>query len=132
MRYLLAVCCASVTYGASILFPGQPAGRRRAMTFSLPGFDLAAFVRATLAEDLGEGGDITSEAVIPAGARFRGVMDSRDAVVVAGLPLAEAFFRALDPEVEIEALAEAGQAAAAGPAPLRLPGNRRAVLTAAR
>src|SRR4028119_761744 len=66
MRYLLAVCCASVTYGASILFPGQPAGRRRAMTFSLPGFDLAAFVRATLAEDLGEGGDLLSAAAASA------------------------------------------------------------------
>ena len=65
--------------------------------FDIPGFDLDAFVRATLAEDLGEAGDITSAAVIPADARFAGVMDSRDAIVVAGLPIAEAFFRALDP-----------------------------------
>jgi hypothetical protein len=94
------------------------------MTFSLPGFDLDAFVGATLAEDLGEGGDITSEAVIPANARFRGVMDSRDAIVVAGLPIAEAFFRTLDPEVEIVALAEDGQAVAAGSDLLRLGGTR--------
>jgi nicotinate-nucleotide pyrophosphorylase (carboxylating) len=100
--------------------------------FSLPGFDLDAFVRATLAEDLGEGGDITSQAVIPAEARFRGVMDSRDAIVVAGLPIAEAFFRALDPEVEIEALAEDGQAVAAGSDLLRLHGKARALLTAER
>src|SRR3546814_2356829 len=52
--------------------------------FVLPGFDLDAFVRATLSEDLGEGGDITSAAVIPADARFAGVMDSRDPIVVAG------------------------------------------------
>ena len=71
------------------------------MTFSLPGFDLAAFVSATLAEDLGAGGDITSAAVIPQDAVFEGVMDSREAVTVAGLPLAEAFFRRLDPDVEI-------------------------------
>ena len=38
--------------------------------FQLPGFDLDAFVRSTLAEDLGEGGDITSQATIPADARF--------------------------------------------------------------
>jgi nicotinate-nucleotide pyrophosphorylase (carboxylating) len=100
--------------------------------FSLPGFDLDAFVRSTLAEDLGEGGDITSQAVIPADARFRGVMDSRDAIVVAGLPIAEAFFRALDPEVEIEALAEDGQAVAAGSDLLRLHGRARAMLTAER
>ena len=64
--------------------------------FSLPGFDLDAFVRNTLAEDLGSGGDITSMATIPADARFAGVMDSRDAITVAGLPIAERFFRALD------------------------------------
>jgi nicotinate-nucleotide pyrophosphorylase (carboxylating) len=102
------------------------------MTFTLAGFDLDAFVQATLAEDLGEGGDITSDAVIPADARFRGVMDSRDAVVVAGLPIAEAFFRALDSGVEIEALAEDGQAVAAGSDLLRLHGLARAMLTAER
>ncbi len=52
------------------------------------GFDAASFVRATLAEDLGEGGDITSAAVIPADARFAGVMAAREAIAVAGLPLA--------------------------------------------
>ena len=61
------------------------------MSFSLHGFDLDRFIAATLAEDLGQGGDITSEAVIPAYARFRGVMDSRDAIRVAGLEIAEAF-----------------------------------------
>ena len=64
--------------------------------FALPGFDLDAFVAATLAEDLGlDGRDVTSEAVIPAEAMFDGVMDSRDAVTLAGLPVAVAFFRAL-------------------------------------
>ena len=37
-------------------------------------FDIPAFVAATLAEDLGTIGDITSAAVIPADARFTGVM----------------------------------------------------------
>jgi nicotinate-nucleotide pyrophosphorylase (carboxylating) len=100
--------------------------------FLLPGFHLDAFVHATLAEDLGEGGDITSKAVIPADARFRGIMDSRDAIVVAGLPIAEAFFRALDPKVEIEALAQDGQAVAAGSDLLRIHGKARAMLTAER
>jgi nicotinate-nucleotide pyrophosphorylase (carboxylating) len=70
--------------------------------FDLPGFDLDRFVAETLAEDLGEAGDITSAAVIPAEARFSGVMDSREAITVAGLQIAEAFFRRLDPEVRIE------------------------------
>jgi nicotinate-nucleotide pyrophosphorylase (carboxylating) len=100
--------------------------------FDLPGFDLDAFVRATLAEDLGEGGDITSAAVIPADARFAGVMDSRDAIVVAGLPIAQAFFRALDPAVEIDILVADGDRAAAGTDLMRLAGNARALLTAER
>ena len=100
--------------------------------FSPPDFDLDAFVRATLAEDLGSGGDITSMAVIPAGARFGGVMDSRDAIIVAGLPIAEAFFRALDPAMEIEIPVAEGTEVAAGSDLMRLSGNARAMLTAER
>jgi nicotinate-nucleotide pyrophosphorylase (carboxylating) len=102
------------------------------MTFSLPGFDLDSFVQATLAEDLGDVGDITSAAVIPAEARFTGVMDSRDAIVVAGLGIAEAFFRALDPDVRIELLVKDGQKVAAGTDLMRLEGRARAMLTAER
>ena len=107
------------------------------MTFSLIGFDLEKFVRETFAEDLGEGlpgggRDVTSESVIPADARFAGVMDSRDPIVVAGLPIAEAFFRALEPEMEIEILVEEGQSVSAGSDLMRLSGNARAMLTAER
>jgi nicotinate-nucleotide pyrophosphorylase (carboxylating) len=105
--------------------------------FALPGFDLEAFARDTLAEDLGEGlpgggHDVTSESVIPADARFSGVMDSRDAIVVCGLPIAAAFFRALDPAMRIEVLAEEGAHVRAGSDLMRLEGNARAMLTAER
>ncbi|MDQ1231415.1 carboxylating nicotinate-nucleotide diphosphorylase [Sphingomonas sp. SORGH_AS_0879] len=98
----------------------------------IDGFDLDAFVTATLAEDLGPGGDITSAAVIPAEARFIGTMASRDAITVAGLPIAEAFFRRLDPDVVIERLVEDGASVAPGTALLRLSGKARAMLTAER
>ena len=101
--------------------------------FSLPGFDLDTFVAATLAEDLGpDGRDVTSEAVIPADAVFDGVMDSRDDVTLAGLPIAVAFFRALDPEVEIELLHRDGDRVTAGTDILRIRGKARAMLTAER
>ncbi|OHD05863.1 carboxylating nicotinate-nucleotide diphosphorylase [Sphingopyxis sp. RIFCSPHIGHO2_12_FULL_65_19] len=100
--------------------------------FTLPDFDLDAFVRATLAEDLGAKGDITSMATIPADARFGGAMDSRDAITVAGLPIAERFFRALDPAMEIETLVGEGAQAAPGSDLMRLSGNARAMLTAER
>ncbi len=105
--------------------------------FTLPGFDLDTFVRDTLAEDLGEGlpgggRDVTSESVIPAGSRFAGVMDTRDTIEVAGLGVAEAFFRALDPEMTIELLVADGESVAAGTDLMRLEGNARAMLTAER
>ncbi|WP_432767714.1 MAG: carboxylating nicotinate-nucleotide diphosphorylase [Sphingopyxis sp.] len=100
--------------------------------FTLADFDLDAFVRATLAEDLGAGGDITSLATIPADARFAGVMDSRDAITVAGLPIAEAFFRALDPDIDIGICVAEGEAVPAGTDLMRLSGKARAMLTAER
>ena len=109
---------------------GAAAGRR---PFALEGFDLDAFVATTLAEDLGPTGrDVTSESVIPADALFSGVMDSRDPVTVAGLPIAAAFFRALDPDVEIELLVGEGDQVAAGTDLMRLRGKARAMLTAER
>jgi nicotinate-nucleotide pyrophosphorylase (carboxylating) len=107
------------------------------MSFEIPGFDLARFVRETLNEDLGVGlpgggRDVTAESVIPADARFSGVMDSRDAIVVAGLPIAAAFFSALDPEMEIELLVQEGEQVPQGTKLMRLSGNARAMLTAER
>lgn len=98
----------------------------------LAGFDRAAFVAATLAEDMGPGGDRTSAAVIPADAVLTAVMDSRDPVIVAGLPLAAAFFRALDPDCTIATLVGEGERAAAGTDLMRIRGNARALLTAER
>ncbi|WP_295637307.1 carboxylating nicotinate-nucleotide diphosphorylase [Novosphingobium sp.] len=105
--------------------------------FDLPGFELATFVTATLAEDLGaglEGGghDVTSESVIPEEARFVGVMASRDPITVAGLPIAAAFFRALDPAVAITQLVEDGTRVPPGTELMRLSGRARAMLTAER
>ncbi len=103
------------------------------MTLALPDFDIAGFVRAVLAEDLGPTGrDVTSESVIPADACFSGVMDSRDAIIVAGLPIAAAFFKHLDPVMDIEMLADEGASVAKGSDLMRLRGNARALLTAER
>ncbi|MFZ4689878.1 MAG: carboxylating nicotinate-nucleotide diphosphorylase [Polymorphobacter sp.] len=98
----------------------------------ITGFDLAGFVRATLAEDMGEGGDRTSAAVIPADAVLTAIMDSRDPVVVAGLPIAAAFFRALDAGCKIETLVAEGAQVPASTDLMRITGNARALLTAER
>lgn len=100
--------------------------------FQLDRFDLNAFVRATLAEDLGDGGDITSAAVIPAEAHFKGVMGTRESIVVAGMPLARALFLAVDPSADVELLVAEGVQAAAGSPVLLVSGNARALLAAER
>jgi nicotinate-nucleotide pyrophosphorylase (carboxylating) len=100
--------------------------------FQLAEFDAARFVAETLAEDVGEGGDVTSRAVIPGDALFSGIMRSREDMVVAGLELAGAFFLALDPGAAIEPSAEDGAGASAGDVLLRVNGNARALLTAER
>ncbi len=95
-------------------------------------FDLPGFIAATLAEDLGQGGDITSAATIPADAMLTAVMNSRDAVIVAGLPVAAMFFQALDPDAEITTHVAEGTAVPPGTALMTIRGNARAVLAAER
>jgi nicotinate-nucleotide pyrophosphorylase (carboxylating) len=103
------------------------------MNFALQDFHLQSFITATLSEDLGPTRrDITSESVIPSDVHFAGVMDSRDPIVVAGLPIAAAFFKYLDTDMNIDILAAEGQQVAAGTDLMRLTGRARAMLTAER
>jgi nicotinate-nucleotide pyrophosphorylase (carboxylating) len=95
-------------------------------------FDLDDFVRSTLAEDLGIGGDVTSRATIPEDAHFVAEMNARQEIVVAGIDIAAEFFRELDPEVEIEQLVQDGDKVPARTVLLRLDGNARAMLSAER
>jgi nicotinate-nucleotide pyrophosphorylase (carboxylating) len=95
-------------------------------------FDLDSFVHAVLAEDLGSGGDVTSDATIPADARFNGAMNARQSIVLAGLDIAAAFFRKVDASGQIELLASDGDRVDAGTPVMRLAGNARAMLAAER
>jgi nicotinate-nucleotide pyrophosphorylase (carboxylating) len=95
-------------------------------------FDVDEFVTRALAEDLGTGGDVTSNATIAADARFTAEMNCRQPIVVAGLEIAAIFFRALDPDVLIEPLVEDGDHVDAGTILMRLEGDARAMLAAER
>jgi nicotinate-nucleotide pyrophosphorylase (carboxylating) len=96
------------------------------------GFDLDEFERRVLEEDLGRGGDVTSKATIAEDARFTAAMNTRQAIVVAGLEIAAAFFRTLDKEIEIELLVQDGQRVEHGTTLMRLSGTARAMLAAER
>jgi nicotinate-nucleotide pyrophosphorylase (carboxylating) len=97
-----------------------------------PDFDLADFVSRTLAEDLGQGGDVTSAATIAPDARFSADMAARQRIVVAGLEIAQAFFRALDAGSHIELLVTDGDTVEHGGILMRIEGNARAMLAAER
>ena len=95
-------------------------------------FDIDEFVSRVLAEDLGAGGDVTSKATIAEDARFTAEMNCRQPIVVAGVDVAAAFFRRLDPEVRVETLAKDGEALGERSTVLRLEGKARAMLAAER
>lgn len=93
--------------------------------------EIARAVRIGLEEDIGPG-DVTTLATIPETARATAQMTAREPMVVAGLPLAEAVFRALDASVQIEVMAKEGQSVSLGQVLLRLNGLARAVLSGER
>jgi nicotinate-nucleotide pyrophosphorylase (carboxylating) len=95
-------------------------------------FDVGEFVKRILAEDLGRGGDVTSNATIAATARFAAEMNARQAIVVAGIEVAAAFFRALDADVHVEIIARDGDRVEHGMTLMRLNGDARSLLSAER
>lgn len=89
-------------------------------------------VRAALREDFGRAGDITSQATIPAGATARAAFGARRDGVIAGLDVARATFRLLDPSVVFEAHVADSARVAPGARVAHVAGNARAILAGER
>lgn len=89
---------------------------------------LEGIVRAALDEDLADLGDITTDAVIPAGATATGHIVAREALTVAGLPVARAVFQALDAGLDFREGCADGDRVDAGACVATLIGNARAIL----
>jgi nicotinate-nucleotide pyrophosphorylase (carboxylating) len=89
-------------------------------------------VHRALDEDLGRAGDVTSIATIPETAPARALMVTREAGVIAGLPLAVATFQKLSPDIGIEAHVRDGATVAKGTNVLTISGPARAVLSGER
>jgi len=87
-------------------------------------------VRRALDEDVGSG-DVTAD-LLPAGARGRARVVTREAAVLCGCAWFDAVFRALSGDVRIEWLARDGDAIAAGALLCRLEGPARALVTGER
>jgi nicotinate-nucleotide pyrophosphorylase (carboxylating) len=98
----------------------------------LPANLIEEAIRAALAEDLGLAGDITTNATVAHDAVAETVIASRSDGVVSGLPLAEAAFRALDPDVKFEIHKHDGERVSPGDVVATISGNARAILSAER
>jgi nicotinate-nucleotide pyrophosphorylase (carboxylating) len=89
-------------------------------------------VRAALLEDLGRAGDLTTDAIVPAGFQARTVLVARENGVVAGLDLAKLAFELLDPLIVVRVECEDGATVAPGDVIARVSGPARGILTAER
>lgn len=90
-----------------------------------------AVLRA-LEEDLGQAGDITSQATISPDAEATARINSRTDGILCGLPLAEAAFRMIGPGLKVTLMAKDGDRLTPGQAILEVSGNARLVLAAER
>ncbi|HYI98238.1 MAG TPA: carboxylating nicotinate-nucleotide diphosphorylase [Thermoleophilaceae bacterium] len=88
-------------------------------------------IQRALAEDVGEG-DLTSRAVVPEGSRASGAVIAKAEGVVAGLPVAEAVFEAVDGGLELETHAIDGDRVGPGTELLSVRGDARSILAAER
>jgi len=91
-----------------------------------------AAVAAALKEDLGDAGDVTTAACIPEASRSKAVIAARAAGVIAGVDLALAAFRLVDPAIRCDVGKGDSAAVAKGDVVMRIEGRSRGILTAER
>jgi nicotinate-nucleotide pyrophosphorylase (carboxylating) len=97
----------------------------------LPAYLVREAVQRALAEDIGRG-DITTDALIGGGVATCGRLMAREAGIVAGMDLAEAAFRGVDPAIVFDRLISDGDRVAGGDVIARISGSARALLSAER
>jgi nicotinate-nucleotide pyrophosphorylase (carboxylating) len=90
-----------------------------------------AIVQRALEEDIGSG-DLSSAPLFPEQAKVRAVIQSKQAGVVAGLPIAEIVFRQLDKDLTWKVLKQEGERVYEGETVAELAGNARAILVGER
>jgi nicotinate-nucleotide pyrophosphorylase (carboxylating) len=98
----------------------------------LPAIMIEPLVRATLLEDLGRAGDLTSDAIVPADLVASVALTARQAGVVAGLDLASLAFRLMDERIAMGRFRHDGDWIAPGEIIAVIRGPARAILTAER
>lgn len=98
----------------------------------LPDVILEPLVRLALTEDLGRGGDITSDAVIPAEAKMTGLVQAREQGVAAGYDAARLAMRLIDPETNWTTHLHEGHQLSPSDKLFSVSGKARSILSAER
>jgi len=93
--------------------------------------EIGTCLRRALEEDVGSG-DVTTAAIVPAGAVLRGNIVAKQAGVIAGLDVAEQVFQLLEKRIEFDALAGEGSVVESNTTLAKLSGSARALLTGER
>ncbi len=98
----------------------------------LPKIMIEPAVRAALLEDLGQAGDVTSDAVIAPDEMAKVVLQAREFGVIAGLDFARLAFALIDGAVVFESSSTDGERIAPGMVLAHIQGPARSILTAER
>ncbi|GAB6179163.1 carboxylating nicotinate-nucleotide diphosphorylase [Desulfotomaculum defluvii] len=94
-------------------------------------FELNKLIETSLAEDIGTG-DITTNSIVPLEYNTKGIIFVKEPGVVAGIPVAEAVFRYLAPEISFTPQVMDGALLAPGEVIAEVEGDARAILTGER
>ncbi len=98
----------------------------------LPRVMLEPLVRAALLEDLGRAGDLTTDAIVPAGRWAETALAARQPGVIAGLDLAALAFQLIEPGISVAISKPDGSQVSPGDVIATIRGPARGMLTAER
>jgi nicotinate-nucleotide pyrophosphorylase (carboxylating) len=98
----------------------------------LPDVMLEPLVRATLLEDLGRAGDLTTDTIVPPDVRAKMTIRARQPGIVAGMDLARLAFWLVDPRIALRIDAPDGSVLSPGDVVGTLEGPARGLLTGER
>lgn len=98
----------------------------------LPDLILEPMIRHALMEDLGQNGDVTTRAVIPADTVYDARINAREHGVVSGMQVAEIAFRLVDASLDVETLIADGQPCQPGDTLMTIRGRAASILSGER
>ena len=99
---------------------------------TLPDLILEPMIRHALMEDLGQNGDVTTRAVIPADTVYDARINAREHGVVSGMQVAEIAFRLVDASLDVETLIADGQPCQPGDTLMTVRGRAASILSGER